>query len=529
MILLLGSCAQKEEQKALQTVTDVYISPWQEPYGLQVDDSLQFMAFVQPEDVRSEEVVWSVLQGDGIVKVDETTGWVVAQKEGWTSLVAEHVPSGIQDTTFIVVGEEISEVETIKFSKRLYDVVEGRSIQVIANTNPFDVNDLGLIRYGVEDEDIANIDGSGLVSAHSPGLTVLTSYTNNFLKEQIVSEAVLKVHELIPITAINDLPQEVIIDRGADLKLDFTYLPENANDTIFDYYTSDSTIVIIENQTLKAVGEGKAFVFISNGKITGGPVTVNVIAPVPAESMTINIPEETVLPSFGETLTLTTTFIPENTTNKNVTWSSSDETILSVNEKGVVMAISEGEAIIKAVAEDGGLTDEITIKVETTIQYYVEGNDENNLADFAGAYQLDLTTVIDDSRLGEDEEVMHLIRNDNPYPNLTFDLDQPLDLQKNGIFKLWLKTTDPGKEVQNNIISLVIRDALGTGATQLKLDQDIVTDRYGEWVEYTFDFSQLTAKTEYQKVVIFFAINSDDGTAVGMEYYFNDIRGPYLQ
>lgn len=51
--------------------------------------------------------------------------------------------------------------------------------------------------------------------------------------------------------------------------------------------------------------------------------------------------------------TLTVTFFPENAANKNLSWSSSDETVASVND-GLVTAIKPGSAIITARSEDGG-------------------------------------------------------------------------------------------------------------------------------------------------------------------------------
>ncbi|MCR5728161.1 MAG: DUF6273 domain-containing protein [Lachnospiraceae bacterium] len=54
----------------------------------------------------------------------------------------------------------------------------------------------------------------------------------------------------------------------------------------------------------------------------------------------------------GETLTLNLSFTPENATNKKILWSSSDEKVATVAD-GVVTAVKEGKAIIKAVSEDG--------------------------------------------------------------------------------------------------------------------------------------------------------------------------------
>lgn len=65
----------------------------------------------------------------------------------------------------------------------------------------------------------------------------------------------------------------------------------------------------------------------------------------------------------GETETLIATVEPENATEKNVTWTSSDESVAVVDENGLVTAISSGDAIITASVVDGAFFAECNIHV----------------------------------------------------------------------------------------------------------------------------------------------------------------------
>lgn len=56
---------------------------------------------------------------------------------------------------------------------------------------------------------------------------------------------------------------------------------------------------------------------------------------------------------LGKTLTLTPTFNPTNATNKIVTWSSSDESVVTVSNAGLLTAKKVGSAIITVVSQDG--------------------------------------------------------------------------------------------------------------------------------------------------------------------------------
>ena len=66
---------------------------------------------------------------------------------------------------------------------------------------------------------------------------------------------------------------------------------------------------------------------------------------------------------LGKTLTLTPTFNPETTTNKIVTWTSSDETVATVSNAGVVTPIKVGSTIITVTSQDGNKKATCTVTV----------------------------------------------------------------------------------------------------------------------------------------------------------------------
>lgn len=55
----------------------------------------------------------------------------------------------------------------------------------------------------------------------------------------------------------------------------------------------------------------------------------------------------------GAQLQLNATVSPENTTDKNVVWASSDPSVATVDENGLVKAIAKGEAKITASSSNG--------------------------------------------------------------------------------------------------------------------------------------------------------------------------------
>ena len=65
----------------------------------------------------------------------------------------------------------------------------------------------------------------------------------------------------------------------------------------------------------------------------------------------------------GGTDTLTATITPNNATNKNVTWESSNTSVATVDANGLVTAVSAGTATITVTTADGGKTDTCTVTV----------------------------------------------------------------------------------------------------------------------------------------------------------------------
>lgn len=90
---------------------------------------------------------------------------------------------------------------------------------------------------------------------------------------------------------------------------------------------------------------------------------------VKAEGLSLDKSEETM--KINEAIKLNATFMPENTTNKNIKWTSSNEKVAVVKD-GEVTSLSEGEAIITAESEDGGFKAVCNITVTSEIAKPIE-------------------------------------------------------------------------------------------------------------------------------------------------------------
>lgn len=206
----------------------------------------------------------------------------------------------------------------------------------------------------------SNPDAIQLVNGHIQALGVgkstITVSTGNTVSNEIVISSEVFVKGVEIATPYIEIPLGGSIPVGAKA------LPENATDTSLLWQSSNSSISDIKgnNAVGKSIGECTFSITDSRG-IKHGECKVKVL---PIISTSIAVDDQKPTLAVGQKTILNASLSPENTTNKNINWSSSNESIASVDSNGVVHAKSIGSAEIKASAEDGGASISCTLKVD---------------------------------------------------------------------------------------------------------------------------------------------------------------------
>lgn len=157
-------------------------------------------------------------------------------------------------------------------------------------------------------------------------------------------------NEPLPV-AVTDVTLNVSsleLTEGEEYILMATVNPENAANKTVIWVSSDESVATVKDGKVTAVKAGAAMITITTedgGKTASCEVTVIAKVIIPITGLWLN--KVAVELKVGETVTLIADVMPENATNKNVAWSSSNEDVASV-DKGEVKAIKAGMAIITA-------------------------------------------------------------------------------------------------------------------------------------------------------------------------------------
>lgn len=171
-------------------------------------------------------------------------------------------------------------------------------------------------------------------------------------------------HIDVPVTGVTVTPTTGSINVGEGLTITPIVEPDNATDKSVVWSSSNESIATVTEAgvvTGVAAGEATITVTTNDGSFTATcAVTVSAVA---VTGVTVSPTSDSI--QVGEDLTLTATVAPDNATNKNITWSSSDDTIATVSDAGVVTGVAAGNATITVTTEDGDFTAISTITVTT--------------------------------------------------------------------------------------------------------------------------------------------------------------------
>ena len=147
-----------------------------------------------------------------------------------------------------------------------------------------------------------------------------------------------------------------------------TLLPENAKPTKLIWSSSNENIVKIdENGNIQAVSEGEATVTVTteDGGYTASCTITVTRDNVAVTGVTISGSTEV---NVGSTIKLTAKVMPEDATNKQIMWSSSNRNIATVDSNGNVKGKREGKVIITVITVDGAYKQTYTILVKANTQ-----------------------------------------------------------------------------------------------------------------------------------------------------------------
>ena len=242
------------------------------------------------------------------------------------------------------------------------------------------------VSFESADAGIAAVNSNGVVTGVSAGETTITVTTED---GGFTGACTINVYNQA-VTGVTIEPSEAELPAGYSMKLTATVLPENATNKNVVYSVDDESILSVDqdgNITGLSLGIATVTVTTEDGGFTASAeITV-----IPVQVTGVSISPKSVSVALGHTIQLTASITPSNAANKNLSWSVSDETIISVDGQGTVTGLSGGTATVTVTTEDGGFSAsaEITVYYAPANTWTAIGTNRINNNGFCGVFNGD--------------------------------------------------------------------------------------------------------------------------------------------
>lgn len=327
-----------------------------------VGDTVTFIASLLPADADNKDVLWS--SSDEKIATVDANGFVTFKTTGVVIItIKAKADNSVTKEIRITVTDKLIAQE-IKIDYENIPLYTGDEVKLNATVLP--VGSLNTeVSWSSSDMTLATVDDSGLVKLLKNGRVVITCTLKN--DKSIKSDVTLEVLEKI-------LPQQITLSYdsklyvGEKMQISATVLPENSQFKDLTWSVSDKTVASIdENGLITGIKAGKVIVSAISkyNENAVGELEVEVYELVKPTSIAIICDNNNL--NVNKTVKLEIAVEPINAIVDSLTWTSSDEKVVTVDNAGNVTAISVGSAVIKAVLViekyNVNLEDEITITV----------------------------------------------------------------------------------------------------------------------------------------------------------------------
>ena len=263
-----------------------------------------------------------------------------------------------------------SRVTGIVLNHSSLNLNSGATAQLTATITPSDALNPNL-QWSSSDESVATVSQVGFVTAVAGGSCTITCAAID--GSGVTATCEVTVTQLV--TSITLSHSTLTLPVDGFQRLTATVLPENAVNKTVTWSSSDEDVAeVTRTGGVSAVSPGTCTITCAATDGSGVTATCSVIVANLVTDITIT-PNELSL-DVGETSTLTTTILPTNATITAVTWSSSNESVATVDANGLVTAIAVGTSTITCAATDGsGVVATCAVTVRLDNSGSIDGHD----------------------------------------------------------------------------------------------------------------------------------------------------------
>ena len=330
------------------------------------DVTVKLVPTIEPKDAVNQKLSYS--SSNTTVAAVDSNGVITMKKVGTCTITAQATDgSGIKATCSVKVKS--GDVESIKLNTTSItrELKDGQtpSVQLTATITPNDASNKK-VTWKSSNEAVATVSSNGLVKVVGVGTSTITVTASD--GSGVKATCTVK-GKRIEVTDIKLNTTSIIREMPNTAKLAATVIPGNAHNTGVTYKSSNDKIATVSSDgTVKGVAPGTCTITVTANGNSSIKKTVSVkIKEKQVEKITLNATSKIMEMKVGGDVTfqLKATITPSNASNKGIKWTSSNTSVATVSDNGLITCKGPGTCTITAKAKDaGGVSATCSVKVK---------------------------------------------------------------------------------------------------------------------------------------------------------------------
>ena len=241
---------------------------------------------------------------------------------------------------YYFIGNKEIPISSITLSKHDITMYVGDSLQLDANILPPDSTNKEVI-WESSNTSVLKVNNKKVYAIGYGNAFVTVKSSDGTVFDKCNVKVIAKEADQIEL-----LEESVEIKKGEDKKLSLTIVPNDLISLVTWSSSNDKIVKVDNNGIITGIAGGNANIKVKYGN-KEAICNINVVVPVNS----ISLDKQSVTLDIGESMVLKPIINPEDATNKKVTWSSSDEKIVTVDNNGKITSKDIGTVTITASIE----------------------------------------------------------------------------------------------------------------------------------------------------------------------------------
>lgn len=310
-----------------------------------------------PSDADDRTIKWSS-SDEEIATVNAATGMITAKEAGTCTIVATNEASGITAKCILTITQPVTDI-TLNVSRKT--IMKDDQFALTPQIKPEDAENRK-VTYSSSEPSVATVDSNGVVTGKQGGQSVIVATTQ---ERGLTASCLVTVQEFV--ASIKMSGSQEYLKKGDNISLTAEVLPETATNPRITWKSSDPKVISVNSRGIakaKHYGTATIFAYASDGSGVYDKCTMTVERPLKS----ITFRKKSINLVKGKSKRVKPVFNPNNATFKDVEWSSSDTSIATVDENGVVTGMASGSTTISCKAVKSGIVGTYTVNVKEYVE-----------------------------------------------------------------------------------------------------------------------------------------------------------------